>query len=135
MIPNVTRYINKTAFFSIPALFADSVCRPYTLVGAEPHGLWLQSEELTRRMLPQGKRDLAATVPAAVFVPFPQITGVLVPTGPPSDQQRSETSANQAKFKVTRRSKRRRPRRDNAGVRLADSPLQCGLDGSLPLEF
>ena len=47
MTPNLARYINKTVFVSIPALFDDAVCRPYKLLGAELNGLWLQSEELT----------------------------------------------------------------------------------------
>jgi hypothetical protein len=79
MIPNnIARYLNKTVLVSVPALFEDGVCRPFTLLGAELHGLWLQSEELTRRLLPEDKRDLAATTPTAVFVPFAQIAGVLV---------------------------------------------------------
>jgi hypothetical protein len=82
MPPTIARYLNKTVFVAIPALFEDGVCRPFTLLGAELHGLWLQSDELTRRLLPADKRDLAAAAPA-VFVPFAQIAGVLVATGPP----------------------------------------------------
>jgi|ERR1700746_1830134 hypothetical protein len=81
MPPRITRYLNKTVFVAIPALFEDGVCQPLTLLGAELHGLWLQSDELTRRLLPQDKLDLAATVLAAVFVPFAQTAGVLVATG------------------------------------------------------
>lgn len=81
---DVTRYVNKTVFVSIPVLFDDGACRAYKLLGAELTGLWLQSDELTRRLLPQDTRDLASMAPA-VFVPFAQIAGVLVATqAPPS---------------------------------------------------
>jgi hypothetical protein len=86
MIPKITRYLSKTILVSIPALFQDGACRPFTLLGAELHGLWLQSDELTQRLLPRDKQDLATTAPAAVFVPFAQIAGVLVATGPAPDQ-------------------------------------------------
>ena len=52
------------------------------MLGAELHGLWLQSDELTQRLLPVDKRELGATAAAAVFVPFAQIAGVLVASGP-----------------------------------------------------
>jgi hypothetical protein len=90
MLPNIARYLNKTVFVSIPALFEDGVCRPYKLLGAELNGLWLQSEELTRRLLPRELGDHATLAPA-VFVPLAQITGVLIaapstsaPAGPPA---------------------------------------------------
>jgi hypothetical protein len=69
MPPILARYLNKNMYVSIPALFEDGVCRPFTLLGAELHGLWLQSDQLTRRLLPEDKEGLAATS-AAVFVPF-----------------------------------------------------------------
>ena len=96
MAPTIARYLNKTVFVSVPALFADGTCRPFTLVGAEKNGLWLQSDELTRRLLPADKRDLAATAPAAVFVPFAQIAGVLVATGPPPAQQQPASAPSDA---------------------------------------
>jgi hypothetical protein len=67
---NVSRLVNKTIYVSIPALFQDGRCRPYTLRGAELNGLWLQA-------------DLAALAPI-VFVPFAQIAGVLVASGMPA---------------------------------------------------
>jgi hypothetical protein len=82
MTPNVARYLNKTVFVSIPALFDDGVCRPFTLLGAELNGLWLQSDELTRRLLAGHEGDLPATSAPAVFVPFAQIAGVLVAGAP-----------------------------------------------------
>jgi hypothetical protein len=79
--PKIGYHLGRTLLVSIPALFADGVCRPFTLRGADLHGLWLQSDELTRRLLPKDQQDLA-TIPAAVFVPFAQIAGVLVAAAP-----------------------------------------------------
>jgi hypothetical protein len=81
MTPSIARYLHKTVFVAIPALFEDGACRPFILLGVELHGLWLQSAELTRRLLPRDQPGLADT-PAAVFVPFAQIAGVLVGAGP-----------------------------------------------------
>jgi hypothetical protein len=53
---NITRYLNKTVFVSIPALFEDGACRPFKLLGVEIYGLWLQSDELTQRLLPTTDR-------------------------------------------------------------------------------
>jgi hypothetical protein len=92
MTPKVSQYLNRTVMVSVPALFADGICRPFTLLGVELHGLWLQSDELTRRLLPEDKRDLAG-MPAAVFVPFAQIAGVLVTAGPVPDQQQPKSAA------------------------------------------
>ena len=83
MSPNLLRYLNKTIFVSIPALFEDGIARPYTLVGAEINGLWLQSEELTDRLLRDEGRELAKMNPA-VFVPFAQIAGMLIATSMPA---------------------------------------------------
>ncbi|MGF6408377.1 hypothetical protein [Paraburkholderia sp. MM5482-R1] len=102
MVPNVARYVNKTVFVSIPALFEDRVCRPFTLLGVELHGLWLQSDELTDRLLPEEKRDLVTKASMVVFVPFAQIAGVLVATGPAPDQQQPENvSSDAARHKRT----------------------------------
>jgi hypothetical protein len=92
MTPKVSHYLNRTVMVSVPALFADGACRPFTLLGVELHGLWLQSDELTRRLLPEDNRDLAG-VPGAVFVPFAQIAGVLVTAGSAPDQQQPKRAA------------------------------------------
>jgi hypothetical protein len=94
MLPTLSRYLNKTVLVAIPALFDDGACRPFTLLGAELHGLWLQSAELTRRLMPGDGRDLAATQ-AAAFVPFAQIAGVLVAAGatPPTQPPESASPA------------------------------------------
>jgi hypothetical protein len=94
MLPTLSRYLNKTVLVAIPALFDDGACRPFTLLGVELHGLWLQSVGLTRRLMPDDGQDLAAT-PAAVFVPFAQIAGVLVAAGgaPPTQPTESASPA------------------------------------------
>jgi hypothetical protein len=107
MLPNVTRYVNKTIFVSIPALFEDGACRPFTLLGAELHGLWLQSDELTRRLVPGDKQGLATMSPA-VFVPFAQIAGVLVAGGTPqgpeqTPEKKPSSSSPEAKSQRNRR--------------------------------
>jgi hypothetical protein len=83
MTPNLSRYLNKTVFASIPALFDDGVCRPYKLLGADLTGLWLQSEELTQRLV-AGETQYLASLAPVVFVPFAQIAGVLLPTAAPA---------------------------------------------------
>lgn len=91
MPPNLVRYLNKTVLVSIPVLFDDGTARPYTLLGAEMNGLWLQSEELTNRLLRDDCAELAQMNPA-VFVPFAQIAGVLIPTSMPLAEEQAETS-------------------------------------------
>jgi hypothetical protein len=90
MAINIARYLNKTVYVSIPALFEDGKCRPYTLLGSELNGLWLQSAELTKRLLADDKADLAALAPI-VFVPFAQIAGVLVASGAPAQAPQPQT--------------------------------------------
>jgi hypothetical protein len=79
MTPQIRRFVNRTVLVSIPALFGDGASRPYKLLGIELHGLWLQSDDLTQRLLSDETDEYAATEPV-VFVPFAQIAGVMVPT-------------------------------------------------------
>ena len=60
---NLARYLGKTVYVSIPALFEDGVGRPFRLVDAECNGLWLQSDELTRRLAPDDESQLASMSP------------------------------------------------------------------------
>jgi hypothetical protein len=93
MALNVAQHLNKTVLVSIPALFSDGECRAYKLLGVELNGLWLQSDELTDRLLPQDRKDLASRAPM-VFVPFAQIAGVLVAmSATPSSAQTREARA------------------------------------------
>jgi hypothetical protein len=94
MQPNLSSYLNQALWVTIPALFEDGAARPYTLLGVEMNGLWLQSEELTDRLLSKECRELAKRNPV-VFVPFAQIAGVLVPTvepqSPTTDESKKKT--------------------------------------------
>jgi hypothetical protein len=79
MTPKLGHLLTKTILVSIPALIEDGACRPYKLLGVELHGLWLQSDDLSRRLLSDDQQAFVATSPV-VFVPFAQIAGVLIPT-------------------------------------------------------
>ena len=83
MTPKLGHLLNKTILVSIPALFEDGACRPYKLLGVELHGLWLQSDDLSRRLLTDDQQAFVATSPV-VFVPFAQIAGALIPTTLPA---------------------------------------------------
>ena len=103
MPPTLSRHLNKTLFVSIPALFEDGTARPYTLLGVEMNGLWLQSVELIDRLLRDEGRELVELNPA-VFVPFAQIAGVLVPTLEPPT-----TAADESKKKPQPQAAAKRP--------------------------
>src|SRR5580704_13142379 len=79
MTINFKRYINTTILVSMPILFHGSKCRPFKLLGVELPGFWLQSDELTKQLLPEQMQQYAAAGPV-VFVPFAHIAGILVPT-------------------------------------------------------
>jgi hypothetical protein len=91
MLPDITRHLSQTVYVSIPALFEDGLCRPYKLLGVELNGLWLQSDELTGRLLPSEAGHLAECAPA-VFVPLAQIAGVLIATTIPEFMYAAPTS-------------------------------------------
>jgi hypothetical protein len=108
MIPKINHYIGRTIIVSIPSLFSDGAGRPYTLLGFELAGLWLQSDELNQRLLADDMRDLAEAAPI-VFVPFSQIAGVLVPTvntaaPPPAPPPPAGSSRDRPAARRTRRS-------------------------------
>jgi len=115
MTPNLARYINKTVFVSIPTLFDDGECRPYTLMGVEISGLWLQSKELTDRLLSDEDMGLAELDPVA-FVPFAQIAGVVIATSLPGARPNPDPKPNrptaaqptQSPTKASRRGSRAR---------------------------
>jgi hypothetical protein len=79
MTPKVAHFLNRMVLVSIPSLFEGGAARPFRLLDIEAQGLWLQSEELNRRLLSDEMQALVSAEPA-VFVPFAQIAGVLVPT-------------------------------------------------------
>ena len=80
---NFKRYINTTILVSMPTVYHDSKCRPFKLLGVELPGIWLQSDELTKELLPEQTQQYAAASPV-VFVPFAHIAGILVPTARPA---------------------------------------------------
>jgi hypothetical protein len=108
MTLDLPRLINKTVFVSAPLIFENVECRAFTLLGVELTGLWLQSDELTKRLVPEHRRDLATLAPA-VFVPFAHIAGVLVTTIAPtpaatdSAPQAKEHSSSEPKAKESLR--------------------------------
>jgi len=106
MTPNLIRYLNKTLFISIPSLFEDGNARSHTLLGVEMNGLWLQSEDLTDRLLRDEGRELVKLNPA-VFVPFAQIAGVLIPTIEPPAPAADESKKKMPPPATARRATKR----------------------------
>ncbi len=124
MPPSLARYLNRILFVSIPTLFEDGTARPYTLIGAELNGLWLQSDALTDRLLQEHGRGLARMNPV-VFVPFANIAGVVVATSvpPPADECTSdESTAN-----VTTAATERQELKDEPAKPAPEKPLKRGM--------
>jgi len=94
MTESISKLAGKTLLVSIPTLFGDVKCRPCTLVGAEIHGMWLRSEELTGRLLPSDN-PFAAAEPIA-FVPFAHVAAVLIATVPPGQVADTTAKADDA---------------------------------------
>jgi hypothetical protein len=92
MTPKLGHLLNKTVLVSIPTLFDDGACRSYKLLGVELHGLWLQSDDLSQRLLADNQQVLVSASPV-VFVPFAQIAGVLIPTTSPTNLGSSGTQS------------------------------------------
>src|SRR4051812_11095535 len=101
----LTRYLNQLVFVSIPVLFEGATARPYTLLGAELNGLWLQSGQLTERLLGDDGHPLAGLNPA-VFVPFAQIAGVVVATSMP-EPAAAEPPEDEPKTRAARKPRTR----------------------------
>jgi len=79
MTPNLSKYVNKTILVSIPVLSGNAKCKPYTLIGIELIGLWLQGPDLAGGFLDHPYKSQQATT-WAFFVPFSQIACVVVPS-------------------------------------------------------
>ena len=94
MTPNLTKYVNKTIFVSIPPLSGDLKCRPYKLMGVELIGLWLESADLTNGFLTKEHAAHTSTT-WAFFVPYSQIACVCVGTTPPIPAGGTPTAQNQ----------------------------------------
>ena len=93
MPPKLRQYLNRSILVSIPALFADGKCRAYTLQSIEEDGLWLSSEQLTQRLLPESDHNIAGTA-QSVFVPAVQIAAIILPalTAPAMQPAASQTA-------------------------------------------
>ena len=91
MISILGHYVNKPVLVSIPPLFADGQPRACKLIGIEPGGLWLESEDLTKLAFPNADRRSAAKI----FVPFTQIAylveGTTTPPVPPASNHSTST--------------------------------------------
>lgn len=101
-MPNLANYFNKNILVLISSISNDP--RPYTLVGIEPSGLWLESEELQRKLHTSEKQQ-SSTATKAVFVPFAQISYVLDGTHILTPAQESAARNQQA----------HRPERESGG--------------------
>jgi hypothetical protein len=94
MTPKLAHFLNKTILLCIPSLYDDKQPRPYTLVGIEPCGVWLESEDLASTLLTSEKRRPPPTTLAA-FVPFAQIAYVLDGTHILTPAQKASVLAQQ----------------------------------------
>ena len=78
MTTNLAHCLNKTILVSIPSLFGDEQSRPFTLVGIEPFGLWLESEALAEKLRSTDKTQ--HSIPSlTAFFPLSQILYVVDP--------------------------------------------------------
>jgi hypothetical protein len=131
MTPKVSRYLGHTIMVSIPALFDDGACRPFTLLGAELSGLWLQSDELTRRLLPGDKQTVASTR-CTVFVPFAQIAGVLIAGGSPVQPAAQSPSPETASAEPADSTKTATPPPESADGGKSSQAAQTAVRGRRP---
>ncbi|SRR6266481_5873692 len=93
---NLANYFNKNVLVLIPSFSHDEQPHSYTLVGIEPSGLWLESEELERKLYPSDKQQTSSATKAA-FVPFSQISYVLDGTHILTPAQESAARNQQAR--------------------------------------
>jgi hypothetical protein len=99
MTPNLSKYVNKTILVSIPVLSEDTKCKPYTLIGIELIGLWLQSPDLAGGFLDHRYKSQQATT-WAFFIPFSQIACVVVPSAGAAPSGPGATVAGQSQAGV-----------------------------------
>jgi hypothetical protein len=112
MTTKLVQFFNKTILVCIPSLYDDKQPRPFTLVGIEPCGLWLESEDLASTLLSSDEKRSAPTTLAA-FVPFAQIAYVLDGTHILTPAQKAAVLAQQKELSrqpVTREADADKPR-------------------------
>jgi hypothetical protein len=108
MVSKLGHHLNKTVLVSIPPIFTTAEPRHCRLVGIDPAGVWLESEDLSRIAFPNVER-----LPAKVFVPFTQIAYLVeappaAPAPVPSARARNEAPKTGHKPPSARPEKRRR---------------------------
>jgi hypothetical protein len=106
MPPSLKQYLNRTILISIPALFEDGRCREYILQSIEPDGLWLNSESLASRLLPEDGPKTTRVKPVA-FVPDAQIAAIILPPISAAVKVVATTTANAAAAVATKSTKAR----------------------------
>jgi hypothetical protein len=79
MILKLGHFPNKTIVVSIRALFEDAARRSYEHFGVELHRRWLQSNDVSRRLVAVN-RQVLMSASSVVFVPFAQIADMMIPT-------------------------------------------------------
>jgi hypothetical protein len=65
MPQKLKQYLNRSVLVSIPALVEGGKCRACTLKSIEDDGLWLSSDKLAARLLPEPERTASAATRAA----------------------------------------------------------------------
>jgi hypothetical protein len=75
-MPKIANYLGKTIFVSLPTLHGDGPPLPFTLVGVEDCGLWLENDQADCFAGTNSERP--------VMVPFAQIAYVAFGTPPPA---------------------------------------------------
>jgi hypothetical protein len=110
MIDMLGHYLNKSLLVSIPSIFGDDDPRACTLTGIEPSGLWLESEDFSKKLLhPDDKRARPH-----VFIPFHQIAYLLEATadahGKPGGARTTEAPGIEHKRTSGHTPKKRHPR-------------------------
>jgi hypothetical protein len=88
------QYLNLRVLVSMPALFQDGplTC---TLIGVEPSGLWLESEDLFERFQLHPQQH-------SVFIPFTQIAFVTEPSPKEHATHHEKSEAHQPKTRKRR---------------------------------
>jgi hypothetical protein len=112
-MPSLANYLYKNVLVLIPFFSNDEQPHSYTLVGIEPCGLWLESEELEQKLHPSEKQRSSSATKAA-FVPFAQISYVLDGTHILTPAQESAARNQQA----------HRPERQTAGEHQAHRKVE-----------
>jgi hypothetical protein len=101
MAITLSQFLNRTVLVCIPLLHDDKRPRPYTLVGIEVSGVWLESEDLTKSLRPSGKREPPPMIKAA-FIPFTQIAHILDGTYIPTPAQKAAAIAVEKELALQR---------------------------------